>query len=244
MIEFRELRKSFGTKEVLRGLNFSIEQGEIVFVLGTSGTGKSVLLKCLVGLLKIDSGEIIFENKDISGYNEEQFLNIRRNCGMVFQQPALLDSLTVFENVAFGLRRLTEMNEIEIAARVRESLKSVQLKNIEQKLPNQISYGMQKRVSLARTIALRPKVLLFDEPTTGLDPISTHVVNLLIFELSRALKTTSVVVSHDMQCAVDIADKIVVLDQGEIVAIGTVDEVKKNRHPLVVDFFKDVRGES
>jgi phospholipid/cholesterol/gamma-HCH transport system ATP-binding protein len=142
------------------------------------------------------------------------------------------------------LRRLTKMNEEEIAARVRESLKSVQLKNIEQKLPNQISYGMQKRVSLARTVALRPKVLLFDEPTTGLDPISTHVVNLLILELSRALKTTSVVVSHDMQCAVDIADKIVVLDQGEIVAIGTVDEVKKNRHPLVVDFLKDVRGES
>jgi phospholipid/cholesterol/gamma-HCH transport system ATP-binding protein len=162
---------------------------------------------------------------------------------MVFQHPALLDSLTVFENVAFGLRKHYQMPEDKIKARVRECLSLVNLSGIEQKMPSEISYGMQKRVSLARTVAIEPKLLLFDEPTTGLDPVTTNAVNRLIQDLSRQLKTTSIVVSHDMGCALEIADRIIVLDKGEIVDQGTPEELKKSRQPLVKDFLAEILAE-
>ncbi|HVK62752.1 MAG TPA: ABC transporter ATP-binding protein [Bdellovibrionales bacterium] len=240
MICFKNLVKRFGPRTVLNGLSLDIHEGEIVFILGTSGTGKSVLLKNIVGLLRPDEGEIWIDGREVSRISEEEYFPIRKKCGMVFQHPALFDSLSVFENVAFGLRRHEGLEGAELAARVRKSLELVGLaSDVEAKLPVEISYGMQKRVSLARTVAVQPKILLFDEPTTGLDPITTAAVNRLIFDLSRTLKTTSIVVSHDMQCALEIADRIVVLDKGSIVAFGTPDELKKSEQPLVKDFLSE-----
>lgn len=187
-----------------------------------------------------DEGEIWIDGEEVSKFSEEQYLPIRKKCGMVFQHPALFDSLTVYENVAFGLRRHYQLDEETIREKVTKALKLVHLAGIEKKKPAQISYGMQKRVSLARTVALEPRILLFDEPTTGLDPVTTTAVNQLIYDLSRELKTTSMVVSHDMNCALSIADRIVVLDKGQIVALGTPEELKRSEHPLVKDFLAEV----
>lgn len=240
MIEFKNLKKKFGDRLILKGLSLSIREGEIVFILGTSGTGKSVLLKNIVGLLRPDEGEIWVDGEEVSRFSEEEYLRIRKKCGMVFQHPALFDSLTIYENVAFGLRRHFSLEEVQIQEKVTRALSLVHLKDIQSKKPAQISYGMQKRVSLARTVALEPKILLFDEPTTGLDPVTTQSINRLILDLSRTLKTTSVVVSHDMNCALSIADRIVVLDQGQIVAQGTPAEMKASKIPLVKDFLGEV----
>jgi phospholipid/cholesterol/gamma-HCH transport system ATP-binding protein len=240
MIEFKNLRKSFGTNEVLKGLSLKVHQGEILFLLGTSGTGKSVTLKLLVGLLEATSGQIWIDGENVTQFTEQEYLPVRKKCGMVFQHPALFDSLTVFENVAFGLRKNFQLTEDEIAIRVRNCLEMVHVVGVEQKTPPQISYGMQKRVSLARTVANEPHILLFDEPTTGLDPVTTNAVNQLIKELSHRLKTTSIVVSHDMKCAIDIADRIVVLDKGQIAAEGTPKEIMASKHPLVRDFMAEL----
>lgn len=244
MIRFNHVIKKFGEREVLKGISFEAKEGEILFVLGTSGTGKSVLLKNIVGLLRPTSGEIFVDGVEVSQLSEEEYFPIRKKCGMVFQHPALFDSLTIYENVAYGLRRhKSEMTEPEIADKVRTSLELVHLDGVEQKRTNELSYGMQKRVSLARTIALDPKILLFDEPTTGLDPVTTNAVNQLILDLSRKLKTTSMVISHDMKCALSIADRIMMLDKGHVVAFGTPDEMKKSTQPLVKDFLAEVLNE-
>lgn len=240
MIEINNLSKSFGERSVLKNLNLKIDSGEIVFVLGMSGTGKSVLLKLLVGLLKYESGSIQVAKQDITNFLEDDFLEIRKTCGMVFQHPALFDSLSVFENVAYGLRKSTQFSEEKIRSRVQNCLQAVNLGNIENARPLDLSYGMQKRVSLARTLAMNPQILLFDEPTTGLDPISTTAINELIQKLSRDFKTTSVVVSHDMQCALSIADRIVVLHEGSIVAQGAPDELKRSQVPIVRQFLSEV----
>ena len=241
MIEFKNVVKSFGDRTILKGISFSVERGEILFILGTSGTGKSVSLKSLVGLLRIDSGEIYIDSERVDQLTEDKYLPIRKKCGMVFQHPALFDSLSIFENIAFGLRRHYKLDESEIRERV---LKCSSLVNIEEsvltKLPQDISYGMQKRVSLARTLAVEPEILLFDEPTTGLDPVTTNTVNQLIQQLSRKLQTTSLVVSHDMGCALAIADQIIVLDQGKVVAAGTPEMLKQSKIPLVQDFLEEV----
>lgn len=243
MILFKNLVKKFGDRTVLKGISFDVPEGQILFILGTSGTGKSVLLKNLVGLLRPDGGEIWIDGQEVSRLSEIEYLEVRKKCGMVFQQPALFDSITVFENVAFGLRKHYQLEESVIEEKVKRALALVNLSGIENKLPTQISYGMQKRVSLARTVALEPKVLLFDEPTTGLDPVTTTAVNQLIFDLSRKLNTTSIVVSHDMQCALSIADKIVVLDKGEIVDQGSPEKLKTSQQPLVKDFLSEVLAE-
>lgn len=240
MIKFENLVKKFGDRTILKGITFEVNKGDILFILGTSGTGKSVLLKNIVGLLKPTSGKIWIDKEEVSQYTEEQYLPIRKKCGMVFQHPALFDSLNIFENVAFGLRRHYQLEESEIQKRVKECLQLVNLQGIEDKLPQDISYGMQKRVSLARTVAVGPEVLLFDEPTTGLDPVTTNAVNKLIKDLSRKLKTTSIVVSHDMHCALDIADKIIVLDKGNIIEQGTPAEIKNSQVELVVGFLEEV----
>ncbi len=240
-LEIKNLKKKFGERTVLDGISFIIPPGDILFILGTSGTGKSVLLKNIVGLLKPDGGEIWLDGEEISRLSEEDYFLIRKKCGMVFQHPALFDSLTILENVAFGLRRhYPNLTEEEIRTRVKKFLSLVNISDVEEKLPQQISYGMQKRVSLARTVAIEPKVLLFDEPTTGLDPVTTNAINQLIKNLSRTLKTTSIVVSHDMHCALDIADKIVVLDKGKVVEFGTPAELKKSKVKLVQDFLAEV----
>lgn len=247
MIEFEGVVKRFGDRTVLKGIDLKISTGEIIFILGTSGTGKSVLLKTLVGLLRADSGRIRIGGLDVTDISEEEYLPVRRRCGMVFQHPALFDSMTVLENVAYGLMKHEHVSLLEARPRVRACLEMVGLGGagldaLEQKLPTQISYGMQKRVSLARTVAVGPEVLLFDEPTTGLDPVTTKQINRLIQELSKKLKTTAVVVSHDMDCALEIADRIVVLDRGEIVEQGTVAEILKSTHPLVVDFLEEAKA--
>lgn len=240
MIEFRNVVKRFGTRTVLNGVSFHANEGEILFVLGTSGTGKSVSLKLIVGLLDADEGEIWFDGENITRYSELERLSVRRRCGMVFQHPALFDSMSVFENVAYGLRRHFRLTETEITERVAKGLGLVRMSGAETQMPSDISYGMQKRVSLARTVALEPKALLFDEPTTGLDPVTTTAVNRLILDLSRALKTTSIVVSHDMRCALEIADRIVVLDQGRVVEEGTPEKLKNSKVPLVQDFLAEI----
>ena len=239
MITFKNVVKKFGNKIVLNNISFQIKKGEILFILGTSGTGKSVLLKNIVGLMSPDEGEIWVDDVNVTKLTEEQYFPIRKKCGMVFQHPALLDSFTVFENIAFGVRKHFNYSEEEIEKIVKHMLASVNLSGIEQKYPNEISYGMQKRVSMARTLAVEPEILLFDEPTTGLDPITTNSINLLIQKLSREFKTTSIIVSHDMHCALGIADRIIVLDQGRIAAQDTVDKIKKSEVPIVRDFLSE-----
>ncbi len=239
MISFKNIVKRFGTRTILKGISFDVAEGEILFVLGTSGTGKSVLLKNIVGLLRPDEGEIWIDGQEVSRIPEDDYLPVRKKCGMVFQHPALFDSMTIYDNVAFGVRRHERLDEAAISERVTRCLQLVNLADVEDKMPGQISYGMQKRVSLARTVAVGPKILLFDEPTTGLDPVTTSAVNQLIKDLSRTLKTTSMVVSHDMRCALEIADRIMVLDQGHIIAQGTPEELKQSAHPLVRDFLDE-----
>ena len=240
MIEFRSVTKSFGTRTILKDLNLIIPKSKIVFILGMSGTGKSVLLKNIVGLLKPDSGELIVDDYQVHKLSEMEMMEVRKICGMVFQQPALFDSLNVFENVAYGLRKHFSLPENEVKEEVLEALKLVGLAGVEQKYSHELSYGMKKRVSLARTVALKPKILLFDEPTTGLDPISTNRVNELILDLSKTLGTTSVVVSHDMDSALKVADHIVMLAEGKLLTQGSPEEMRNSQIPLVKEFLAEV----
>jgi phospholipid/cholesterol/gamma-HCH transport system ATP-binding protein len=237
-IRFENVSKSFGSKVILKNVSFEVQTGEILFILGKSGMGKSVTLKHIIGMLKPDSGRVFVDTEEVSQLGDEGLATIRKRCGMVFQHPALLDSLSVLGNVGFGLK---ERSAQEVRKVVLEKLKLVHLdETLLDRYPPALSYGMQKRVSLARTLAPEPQYLLFDEPTTGLDPITTNAINALILELSRQLKVTSIVVSHDMHCALAIADRILVLDQGGIRALGTVDEIKKSRDTLVRDFLSEV----
>ena len=250
-IRFEGVCKSFGPPEnrktVLQDVSFEVKTGEILFVLGKSGVGKSVTLKHIVGVLKPDSGHVFVDDTDVTRMNERRLADIRRRCGMVFQHPALLDSLSVYQNVSFGLRTpqylrslARPLDEREIRRVVIEKLRLVNLgSDVLERMPPEISYGMQKRVSLARTLAPGPSYLLFDEPTTGLDPITTNAVNDLIYQLSRELRVTSVVVSHDMACALKIADRILVLDQARILALGTPSEMKRSPEPLIRDFLAE-----
>jgi phospholipid/cholesterol/gamma-HCH transport system ATP-binding protein len=247
-IQFDSVTKSFGPKTILRDVSFTVAKGEILFVLGKSGMGKSVTLKHVVGVMKPNSGRVFVDGADVTKLGENELADVRRKCGMVFQHPALLDSLSVYENVAFGLRTPQyvsslpkPLTENEIRDIVVEKLSLVNLgADILDRKPPEISYGMQKRVSLARTLAPGPAYLLFDEPTTGLDPITTNAVNELIYDLSRKLQVTSVVVSHDMQCALKTADRILVLDQAKILALGTVPEIRASREQLIRDFLLEV----
>lgn len=250
-IRFENVSKSFGPPEsrktILKDVSFEVAEGEILFILGKSGMGKSVTLKHIVGVMKPDAGKVFVDGKNVANLNADGLSEMRRSCGMVFQHPALLDSLSVYENVSFGLRtpqfnrgRKRPMTEDEIRQVVREKISLVHLKDeILDLAPPAISYGMQKRVSMARTLAPEPKFLLFDEPTTGLDPITTTAVNDQIQELSRKLKVTSVVVSHDMGCALSIADRILVLDQAKILFLGTPKEAIASREPLIQEFLEE-----
>lgn len=245
MIEFKKVSKRFGAKQVLKEMSFSIRRGEIVFLLGRSGVGKSVTLRHLVGLIRPDSGEILVDDREITKLSEAEFLEIRRKCGMVFQFPALLDSLTVYENVAFGVRSLGICPREKEREWVMEKLALVQVpESVVGLLPTQLSFGMQKKVSLARTLAIHPAYLLFDEPTTSLDPVATRVVHELIRGLSRKLQVTSLVISHDMEGALEYADRILVVDGGKVVVEGTPDEIRASEHPLVTDFLVSFREEA
>ncbi len=235
-IELHRLFKAFDENHVLQGVDLGIEAGEILTILGGSGTGKSVLLKLIVGLLKPDAGEILVEGEDIVPLDEEQLLKVRRKVGMLFQGAALFDSLSVKENVAFPLREHTRMTEQEIRDRVAEVLSLVGMEGTEAKYPAELSGGMRKRVGLARAIALTPRILLYDEPTTGLDPRNVDKINELISDLRAKLQVTSVVVTHDLHSAFRISDRVSLLSEGRIVATGTPAEISGLENAAVQEF--------
>jgi phospholipid/cholesterol/gamma-HCH transport system ATP-binding protein len=243
LIEFHGVKKAFGEKVVYSDLNLTIERGESLTIIGGSGQGKSVMLKLLIGLLKVDGGEIHFDGRSIAALPEKEYSDVRRRIGMLFQGAALFDSLTVRENVAYGLREHLRMNEREINERVAESLTSVGLPGIEEMSPSDLSGGMKKRVGLARAIAVRPEVLLYDEPTTGLDPINTTRINRLIMRLKEQLHVTTVVVTHDMHSAFLVSDRMAMIHQGSAVFVGTPDEIRTSTDPRVKDFIEGAAPE-
>jgi phospholipid/cholesterol/gamma-HCH transport system ATP-binding protein len=236
MIEIINIYKRFGRNQVLRGANLTIETGETMTIIGRSGEGKSVLLKHIIGLLMPDSGIVKIDGEDITKFNNEQMVKLRMRFGMLFQGAALFDSMTVDQNVGLGLREHNIYPESKIEVIVRETLGHVGLEGIESKKPAELSGGMKKRVGLARAIAMNPEYILFDEPTTGLDPIMADAINELIILLKNTLKTTSVAVTHDMISAYKISDRIAMLYKGEIIFVGTPDEVKNSDSEIVQQF--------
>ncbi len=236
MIKIEKITKVFGAQKVLNELDLYVEDKKTLVIIGRSGCGKSVLLKHMTGLIKPDSGSILFRGKDITSLSESELDPIRVKSGMLFQGAALFDSLTVAENVGFALTRFTEKTPEEINGIVSEKLALVGLDGVEHKKPAELSGGMKKRVGLARAIAMDPEVIFYDEPTTGLDPIMADVINDLIVELKQKLKITGVVVTHDMKSAYKIGDKIAMMYEGRIVEIGTPEEIRNTKNPVVRQF--------
>jgi phospholipid/cholesterol/gamma-HCH transport system ATP-binding protein len=236
MISLRGLSKRFGTNQVLDGLDLEIERGETMVVIGGSGTGKSVLLKHIIGLLRPDAGDVVVDGVPVSRLKGWELKEFRKEFGMLFQGAALFDSLRVLDNVAFGLREHRRLREAEIRERVREKLALVGLRGVEHLWPSELSGGMKKRVALARALAMEPKILLYDEPTTGLDPIRADSINDLIVELRDRLKVTGVAITHDLTSAYKIADRIAMLYKGKIIAVGTPQEMRDSADPVVHQF--------
>lgn len=240
MIEVRNLRKSFGHHQILDGVSFRIDKGESVVIIGRSGGGKSVLLKHLIALLQPDAGEVLIEGENIVAMNERQLLRVRRKFGMLFQGAALFDSLSVMENIAFAFRRDHSLPEPEIAKKVAHVLDLVGLPGIENKNPSELSGGMRKRVGLARAIVYQPEIVLYDEPTTGLDPIASDSIDKLIIRVRDRLDVTSVVVTHDMRSARRLGQRILMLHDKKIYATGTADEIFASKDPVVRQFVEGV----
>jgi phospholipid/cholesterol/gamma-HCH transport system ATP-binding protein len=237
-IRVRGLRKSFGTERVLTGVDLEVAQGETLAVVGRSGAGKSVLLKLMIGLQRPDDGEIEMNGEQITHLSLDELNRVRRKVGFLFQNSALYDSLTVEENVAFPLRRHTKMKDSEIKDRVRELLASVGMEDASAKMPGQLSGGMQRRVGLARAVSLDPEIVLLDEPTTALDPITASEVNNLIRELQSDRDVSSVLVTHDMRSVEMVADRVAMLD-GNIVVEGTLEQMRQSEHPLLSKFLQE-----
>jgi phospholipid/cholesterol/gamma-HCH transport system ATP-binding protein len=235
---FDEVHKSFDGNEVLRGLTLVIRKGEALVILGGSGTGKTVVLKHIVGLLSPDAGRVYVEGNDISDYTENQLLPIRRKVGFLFQGGALFDSMSVFDNVAFPLKEHTRFKEDEIEERAREKLKLVGLEGTDWMMPDKLSGGMRRRVALARAIVLEPEVLLYDEPTTGLDPITTRWVSTLMRNIHENLKITTIIVTHNITSAMAVADRIAFLYRGRIKFIGTPEEIQSSGDHIVQEFLR------
>jgi phospholipid/cholesterol/gamma-HCH transport system ATP-binding protein len=240
MIEVRDLKKNFESHAVLENVSFRIETGESVAIIGRSGSGKSVLLKQLIGLLQPDSGAVLIDGENIVAMDERQLLRVRRKFGMVFQGAALFDSLTVAENVAFGLRRLEHLTEVEIARRVGEALEVVDLPGTENKKPAELSGGMRKRAGLARAIIYEPQIVLYDEPTTGLDPIVSDSIDRLMVRVRDRLKVTTVVVTHDMRTARRVGQRVMLLHDKRIYASGAPEEFFASQDPVVRQFVDGV----
>ena len=232
------VQKSFGNNHVLRGADLRIHKGESVVVIGGSGSGKSVLLKHIIGLLKPDAGTVEVDGTDLSRLDENKLNELRKKFGMLFQSAALFDSMTVWENIGFGLKRHGKITDKEIKEIAVEKLKLVGLVGVEDVMPSELSGGMRKRVGLARAIAMEPEILLYDEPTTGLDPIMADAINNLIIEMREKLKITSVAITHDMKSAYKIADRIAMLYNGKIIGTGTPDEIKNTQNPVVKQFIE------
>lgn len=241
MIRFAHIKKSFGPKEVLKDVSFDVAAGECFFIIGASGVGKSVLIKHLVGLLAPDDGEIWLEGEEISRYTEEQFAPVRKKCAMVFQHSTLFDSLTCAENVALPLRKHKGLRPAEALAEAKERLKIVHMQDFAERYPPELGDGMKKRVAIARALTVDPKYVLFDEPTTSLDPVSARRVDRLIRELSDTLGVTSIVVSHDLTSIFTIADRIVMLYKGQVRLIGSRAEFQNTTDGVVRQF---IRGEA
>lgn len=240
MIAVSGLVKSFGAHRVLDGVTLSIEAGESVVILGRSGGGKSILLKHLIGLLRPDTGEVRIDGTSLTALDERALLGVRRRFGMLFQGAALFDSLTVAENVGFVLRRERRMSSVEISKRIAEALEMVDLPGIQDKKPSELSGGMKKRVGLARAIVYRPEIVLYDEPTTGLDPIVADSIDQLILRVNERLKVTSVVVTHDMRSARRVAQRIVLLHNGRIYASDTPDHIFQSTDPVIHRFVNGI----
>lgn len=239
-LKIKNVSKYFGEKAALKNINLEINDGETLAIIGGSGSGKSTLLRLMIGLIQPSEGEIWIGNDEISKLDEDKMTKIRLKMGMVFQYSALFDSMTVGDNVAFGLVEHTKFSAGEIKNIVREKLKQVGLEGVENLMPNELSGGMKKRVSLARAIAFEPEIIFYDEPSSGLDPIMTNKIDELIIETQRALKVISVVVTHDMVSACRIADRIAMIYNGELIAVDTVDKFKKIDDPRVREFFRQV----
>ena len=235
-IEIKDLHKSFGSKQILKGFSLTVEEGETLCVIGHSGAGKSVTLKTILGLVRPDQGEVWVDGKNVHALEREELYELRRQVGYVFQFAALFDSMTIRENIAMGLRRIKTMSEGEIQHRVSACLFLVGLEGAEDRNPSQLSGGMQKRAGLARAIATEPKYLLYDEPTTGLDPVTTTTIDELINRMSDELGCTGIVVTHDMTSAYRIADRIAMLHEGCIRMVGTPDEIRSAEDPIVRGF--------
>ncbi|MBI5894178.1 MAG: ABC transporter ATP-binding protein [Deltaproteobacteria bacterium] len=238
MIKINELKKSFNNKKVLDGINLDVEQGKITVIIGRSGEGKSVLIKHIIGLLKPDEGNIMLDGEELTAMDEKELNNIRKRFGMLFQGAALFDSMTVAENVGFPLREHTDKHEDEIMDIVRDKLKRVGLVGVEDMMPADLSGGMKKRVGLARAIAMDPEIVLFDEPTTGLDPIMSDSIAHLMLETQKDLKTTYIAITHDIALTYKIADKVAMLHEGRIIETGTVDEIKATINPVLRQFIE------
>src|SRR6266568_7846042 len=237
-VEFHNVYKAYGNKQVLRGADLKVYRGEVLVILGGSGSGKSVTLRHMLGLEAPDAGRVIVEDEDITDLPEEELYRVRKKFGMLFQSGALCDSMTVFENIAFPLREHTEMSEEEISRAVRERLELVNMPNTEQLMPVDLSGGMRKRVGLARSIVLDPKMILYDEPTTGLDPITAQKINELIIDLQSKLNVTSVVVTHDIQSAFSVGDRVAFLNHGTFEWVGTTEAARDADHTGLRDFLK------
>jgi phospholipid/cholesterol/gamma-HCH transport system ATP-binding protein len=240
MIEVRDLVKSFGSHGVLEGVSMRIGSGESVVIIGRSGGGKSILLKHLIGLIRPDSGQVLIGGVNIAGMNERELLTVRRRFGMLFQSAALFDSLSVAENIGFVLQRERKLSAGEVAKRVAEALEVVELPGIETKKPSELSGGMRKRVGLARAIVYRPEIVLYDEPTTGLDPIVADSIDQLILRVNQRLNVTSVVVTHDMRSARRVGQRIMLLHQKRIYLTDTPENIFRSTDPVVYQFVNGI----
>lgn len=236
-IQLKNIYKSFGDKHILRGIDLEIFEGEVLCIIGRSGTGKSVILKNMIGLLEPDKGEIIVDGFNFNHAPDDEKRSIRKKFGVLFQGAALFDSMNIYDNVAFGMRRQNK-SEDEISDMVPKLLEEVGLKNIEEKMPSELSGGMQKRVGLARSIAMRPEIMMYDEPTTGVDPITGGAVDRLIQKMNDQYGITSIVITHDMESAYRIADRIVMLYEGKVLFTGTAEELQQSENEIIIQFLE------
>ena len=240
MIKLVNVFKFFGEKRALNNINLEIADGETLAIIGGSGSGKSTLLRLMIGLIKPSSGNIFIDGEDISNFNEDQMTKVRLKMGMVFQYSALFDSMTVGDNVAFGLVEHSNLSRDKINQIVKEKLKQVGLEGVENLMPNELSGGMKKRVSLARAIAFEPSIIFYDEPSSGLDPVTTNKIDELIISTQKALNVTSIVVTHDMVSACRIADRIAMVYGGDLIAVDSVENFKKIDDQRIKEFFRVV----
>lgn len=238
VIHIKGLKKSFGSKEVLKDINLDVHRGENVVVLGKSGQGKSVTIQCIVGMLTPDEGTLTVFGDEVGNMNEKELKELRIKIGFLFQSGALYDSMTVRENMEFPLTRVLKLKDkTEIDKRVEDVLQSVGLADAIDKMPSDLSGGMRKRAGLARTLIVNPEIMLYDEPTTGLDPITSREISKLILDMQKKYKTTSIIITHDMECASITSDRVVIMNDGEYIAEGSFDELKKSKDEFIRSFF-------